>query len=174
MDNIGVINKMKCEKHNMITDAITNCPYCELENHFMPEIAEIANMIEKKLGYTNGWRIADEKYKRLCLELAEEISNKEKVVRLNDIKEIFENATFESDPAGGKPLNVGKLKKIIADLDDDFIIEMRVRTRLTDEQLKNLIYPYPYNTEYTQLEFDDIGYSDKQLCLGCEIGNKHA
>lgn len=26
-------NKMKCEKHNMITDAITNCPYCELENH---------------------------------------------------------------------------------------------------------------------------------------------
>jgi len=74
---------------------------------------------------------------------------------------------------GNEPLNVGKLKKIIADLDDDFTIDMRVRTKLTDEQLKNLSYPYPYNTEYTQLEFDDIGYSDKQLCLGCEIANKH-
>lgn len=72
-----------------------------------------------------------------------------------------------------EPLNVGKLKKIIADLDDDFTIDMRVRTRLTEEQLKNLSYPYPYNTEYTQLEFDDIGYSEKQLCLGCEIANKH-
>jgi len=74
---------------------------------------------------------------------------------------------------GSEPLNVGKLKKIIANLDDDFTIDMRVRTKLTDEQLKNLSYPYPYDTEYTQLEFDDIGYSDKQLCLGCEIANKH-
>lgn len=30
---LGAINKMKCEKHNMITEAITNCLYCELENH---------------------------------------------------------------------------------------------------------------------------------------------
>jgi hypothetical protein len=75
---------------------------------------------------------------------------------------------------GSEPLTVGKLKKIIAELDDDFTIDMRVRTRLTDEQLKNSSYPYPYHTEYTQLEFDDIGYSDKQLCLGCEIANKHA
>lgn len=74
---------------------------------------------------------------------------------------------------GNEPLNVGKLKKIIADLDNDFTIDMRVRTKITDEQLKNLSYPYPYNTEHTQLEFDDIGYSDKQLCLGCEIANKH-
>jgi len=74
---------------------------------------------------------------------------------------------------GNEPLNVGKLKKIIANLDDDFTIDMRVRTKLTKEQLKDLSYPYPYNTEYTQLEFDDIGYSDKQLCLGCEIANKH-
>lgn len=30
-------------------------------------------------------------------------------------------------------------------------------------------YPYPYETEYTTLEFDDIGVSDKVLCLGVEL-----
>ena len=30
-----------------------------------------------------------------------------------------------------------------------------------------MIYPYPYETEYFEgIEFDDIGYSDKKLCLG--------
>lgn len=48
--------------------------------------------------------------------------------------------------------NVGQLRKIIENLPDDFEIESR--------------YPYPYDTEYLTLEFDDIGVSDKVLCLG--------
>lgn len=62
--------------------------------------------------------------------------------------------------------NVGQLRKIIENLPDDFEIEMRVRRKLTDEELKNCRYPYPYDTEYLTLEFDDIGVSDKVLCLG--------
>lgn len=63
---------------------------------------------------------------------------------------------------------VGDLRKVIADLSDDFEIEMRIRRRLTDEELKQMPYPYPYETEYATLEFDDIGHSDRVLCLGVE------
>lgn len=67
---------------------------------------------------------------------------------------------------------VGDLRKIIANLSDDFEIEMRIRRKLTDEELKYCLYPYPYATEYSTLEFDDVGWSDKVLCLGVE-GNKN-
>lgn len=69
---------------------------------------------------------------------------------------------------------VGDLRKVIADLSDDFEIEMRIRRKLSDEEIKGLaekygrIYPYPYETEYATLEFDDIGHSDRVLCLGVE------
>jgi len=46
---------------------------------------------------------------------------------------------------------------------------LRIRRRLTDEELKYIPYSYPYETEYTTLEFDDIGVSDKVLCLGVEL-----
>lgn len=62
---------------------------------------------------------------------------------------------------------IGELKNLIAKLDDDFVIEFRVRRKLTDDELKNQKYPYPYETEhFNGIEFDDIGYSDKILCLG--------
>lgn len=62
--------------------------------------------------------------------------------------------------------NVGQLRKVIENLSDDYEIEMRVRRALSDEDLKGCWYPYPYDTEYLTLEFDDIGVSDKVLCLG--------
>ncbi len=68
---------------------------------------------------------------------------------------------------------VGDLRKVIANLDDSFKIEMRIRRKLTDEELKYMPYPYPYETEYSTLEFDDIGYSDKELCLGVERGQNN-
>lgn len=68
--------------------------------------------------------------------------------------------------------NVEQLRKIIENLSDDYEIEMRVRRKLSDEEVRELhnkygrIYPYPYETQYVELEFDDIGVSDKVLCLG--------
>ena len=40
---------------------------------------------------------------------------------------------------------------------------------LSKEVIIKSLYPYPFHTYYTFLQFDDIGYSDKILCLGCEI-----
>ena len=69
-------------------------------------------------------------------------------------------------------LTVGDLRKVIADLDDDFTIEMRVRTRVPDEELAKRGYPYPFDTKYFDgIEFDDIGYSDKVICFGVEANN---
>ena len=65
---------------------------------------------------------------------------------------------------------VKDLRELIDQLDDDFVIEFRVRRKLTEEDLKNMMYPYPYETKYFEgIEFDDIGYSDKELCLGVTL-----
>lgn len=70
---------------------------------------------------------------------------------------------------------VGQLRKVIEDLSDDYEIEMRIRRKLSDNEIKELhnkygrIYPYPYDTQHSELEFDDVGVSDKVLCLGVEL-----
>lgn len=73
---------------------------------------------------------------------------------------------------------VGQLRKVIENLSDDYEIEMRIRRKLSDDEIRELhnkygwIYPYPYETQYPELEFDDIGVSDKVLCLGVELKNE--
>ena len=70
---------------------------------------------------------------------------------------------------------VGQLRKVIENLSDDYEIEMRIRRKLSDEDIIELhkkygkIYPYSYETSYSELEFDDVGLSDKVLCLGVEL-----
>lgn len=67
---------------------------------------------------------------------------------------------------------LGDFRKLTKDLDDDFAIEFRVRRRVPEEELKTRRYPYPYDTEYfEEFEFDDIGYSDKEICFGVCLGN---
>lgn len=61
---------------------------------------------------------------------------------------------------------VGDLRKIIADIDDDFKLDMRIMEEISEEELKGMSYPYPWNMYDAILEFHDIGYSDKELCLG--------
>lgn len=67
---------------------------------------------------------------------------------------------------------LGDFRKLTAHLDDDFTIDFRVRRRLSEEELKNRTYPYPYDTEYFEgFEFDDIGYSNKKVCFGVCLGD---
>jgi hypothetical protein len=66
---------------------------------------------------------------------------------------------------------LGDFRKLTKDLGDDFAIEFRVRRRVPEEELKNRRYPYPYDTEYFEgFEFDDIGWSDKEVCFGVCLG----
>ena len=64
---------------------------------------------------------------------------------------------------------IGDFRKLTEGLDDDFNIELRVRTKLPPEVLKEMSYPYPWKTIYSEIEFDDIGYSNKGFCIGVEI-----
>lgn len=64
---------------------------------------------------------------------------------------------------------VGQLRELIRNIEDDYTIEVRIRTRVSDEELAKRNYPYPFDTEYKEgFEYDDIGVSDKVLCIGVE------
>jgi hypothetical protein len=68
---------------------------------------------------------------------------------------------------------IGELKKLIKDFDDDYSIEMRVRTRISDEEAASRLYPYPFDTECVEgIEYDDIGVSDKVICFSVECFKK--
>ena len=68
-----------------------------------------------------------------------------------------------------KITNIKELRELIKDLDDDYSIEMRIRTKLSDDEIIKSKYLYPYKTQYINgFEYDDIGVSDKVLCIGVE------
>lgn len=64
-----------------------------------------------------------------------------------------------------------KVKELIEQLKgyENFDIELTVHRKITDEELKNSAYPYPYENIQSKLELDDIGHSENVICLGCEI-----
>jgi hypothetical protein len=66
---------------------------------------------------------------------------------------------------------IGDLKSLIKNLDDFFEIEMRVRKAISEERLNTMSYPYPWDSENGNLEFDDIGYSDKVVCFSVDISD---
>ena len=61
---------------------------------------------------------------------------------------------------------VGELRKILNDLDDDYKLDIRIMKAIPEKELKNSSYPYPWDMIDGYLEFQDIGVSDKELCLG--------
>lgn len=38
-----------------------------------------------------------------------------------------------------------------------------------EEELQKRMYKYPYDNYKAELDIDDIGYSDKTMCIGVEI-----
>ena len=60
-------------------------------------------------------------------------------------------------------MKVKDLKEILANIDDDFDIEIMSIKNHTEDELKNMSYPFPFNFEFYELNKKDfnIGYSDK-------------
>ena len=63
---------------------------------------------------------------------------------------------------------IGELKKAIANIDDDFTIDVRIVRELSKEELSSSNYPYPYEYSKANLEIGDIGYSDKDVFINVE------
>ena len=63
---------------------------------------------------------------------------------------------------------IGELKKAIANIDDDFTIDVRIVRELSEEELSGSNYPYPYEYTKANLEIGDIGYSDKAVFINVE------
>ena len=63
---------------------------------------------------------------------------------------------------------IGELKKVIANIDDDFTINARIVRELSEEELSGSNYPYPYEYTKANLEIGDIGYSDKDVFINVE------
>lgn len=63
---------------------------------------------------------------------------------------------------------IGELKKAIETIDDDFTIDVRIVRELSEEELKDNKYPYPYEYSKANIEIGDIGYSDKDVFINVE------
>jgi hypothetical protein len=61
---------------------------------------------------------------------------------------------------------IGDFRRLTQNLDDDFKLDVRIMKEVTEEELKNRRYPYPWDMFDGRLEFHDIGYSDKEFCIG--------
>ena len=61
---------------------------------------------------------------------------------------------------------VGDLRKIINDLDDNYKLDIRIMKEIPEKELIGRCYPYPWKMIDGYLEFQDIGYFDKELCIG--------
>lgn len=64
---------------------------------------------------------------------------------------------------------VKDLKELLANIPDDFEIKMIVTEELGDDEIANSLYGYPWRTNESQLEFVDIGYSDKIVKFNADI-----
>lgn len=63
---------------------------------------------------------------------------------------------------------IGELKKAISNIDDDFTVDARIVRELSEEELSDSNYPYPYEYTKANLEIGDIGYSDKDVFINVE------
>ena len=61
---------------------------------------------------------------------------------------------------------LGDFRRLTKDLDDDFKFDIRIMREVPKEELKNRLYPYPWDMYDGRMEFYDIGYSDKDFCIG--------
>ena len=61
---------------------------------------------------------------------------------------------------------LGDFRKLTKDLDDDFKFDVRIMKEVSKEELAERLYSYPWDMIDGRIEFHDIGYSDKDFCIG--------
>ena len=61
---------------------------------------------------------------------------------------------------------LGDFRRLTKNLDDDFKLDVRIMKEVPKEELKQRLYPYPWDMIDGRIEFHDIGYSDKDFCIG--------
>ena len=61
---------------------------------------------------------------------------------------------------------LGEFRKATKNLDDDFKLEIDFFKEVPEEELARRSYPYPWDRLECDLEFNDVGYSDKVACFG--------
>jgi len=61
---------------------------------------------------------------------------------------------------------VGDFRRLTENLSDDFKLDVRIMKEVPEEELKQRRYPYPWDMVDGRIEFHDIGYSDKDFCIG--------
>ncbi len=64
-----------------------------------------------------------------------------------------------------------KVKELIEKLKDyeDFDLDITVHLEVMEEELQKRMYKYPYDNYKAELDIDDIGHSDKIVCIGVGI-----
>ena len=67
-----------------------------------------------------------------------------------------------------------KVKELIERLKlyGDFDLDVTVHLEVMEEELQKRMYKYPHDNYKAKLEIDDIGHSDKVVCVGVEIAEK--
>lgn len=67
-----------------------------------------------------------------------------------------------------------KVKDLIEKLKfyEDFDLDITVHLEVMEEELQKQRYKYPYDNYKAELSIDDIGHSDKVVCIGVEIVDK--
>ena len=63
---------------------------------------------------------------------------------------------------------IRELKKAIANIDDDFTIDVRIVRELSEEELSGSNYPYPYEYTKANLHIGDISYSKRDVFINIE------
>lgn len=61
---------------------------------------------------------------------------------------------------------IKQLKDLIKNINDDFKIEVSIMEEISEQELLNSRYPFPWRHKQAKIEFHDIGYSDKEVCFG--------
>lgn len=68
-------------------------------------------------------------------------------------------------------MKIGELKELIKDVPNDFEFEVNVSKRKTEAELRDSVYPYPYNFEICKTDNRDydIEWSDKKIKIDIRV-----